>query len=80
MRENSTSKFTKEVYGKIAPEGVFETSCNIHILKIHFTRKRVMCLVLGPNLLGKLKIIYFLTGEVSPFQCRFCMVLSRSCT
>ena len=76
MRENNTSKFTMEVYGKIAPEGVFKSSCNIHI-KYILPEKRVICLVLGPNLLGKLKIFIFLTDDVSPFA-GFAWFLARA--
>ena len=52
MRENNTSKFTMEVYGKIPTKGVFKTGYNIHI-KYILSEKRVICLVLGPNILEK---------------------------
>ena len=77
MRENNTSKFTVEVYGKIPPKGVFKTGYNIHI-KYILSEKKVICLVLGPNLLEKRKIVYFfLIGNVSPFA-GFAWFLARA--
>ena len=64
MRENKTSKFTMLLYGNILPSGVFKGVYNIHIQN-RSPEKRVICLVLGPYTLGKLKTVHFLTCDVS---------------